>query len=95
MTIDDLLGDAAGYVLEPRAQFDRCIVGLVERFDHEFVLYDRQCVVGALAADLSPDDDEDADADRAAEEWFSVNILGSWLGDGTPGFLTRPSPAPP
>ena len=26
-------------------------------------------------------------SDEEAEEWMSYNVLGSWMGDGTPGFV--------
>jgi hypothetical protein len=59
--------------------FDDCIVGIVERFNDTFVLYDRRKVVAKLMAD-GMDHEE-------AEEWYSFNQLGAWVGEHTPGFL--------
>jgi hypothetical protein len=65
-------------LMEPRSDYDACVLGIGERFNARFVVYDRECVMRVLQAEMSEDD---------AEEWFSFNILGAWVGDGTPGFL--------
>lgn len=61
--------------------FDSCCLGLVERFGMEPVLlYDRTAIVALLVErGLDPD---------AAEEFFQTQMLGAWVGDGTPAFLT-------
>lgn len=68
-------------VLEPREQFDSCIVGVVERYTQRFVLYSKSCVLRALATE-----DEDMD-EAAALEHYEYNIVGGWVGETTPGFL--------
>ena len=78
--------------LEPRSQFDPCIVGFGRRFSDQFVVYDEGLVIAALAAEVEPDDDEDPE--ETAREHFEYNIVGGWVGEGTPAFLT-PLPGKP
>ena len=69
--------------LDPPAQFDHAIVGLVEGFGQEpAVLYDTAAVLAALADDLGDLE--------AADEWFEYNTIGAYLGPATPRFLFRP-----
>lgn len=70
--------------LEP-ADYDAAIVGLGERFTSYFLIYDLPTVL-AIMTRLFDGDEE------AAEEWFSFNTLGAWMGDATPCFLSRELP---
>lgn len=75
---DDLL------FLDPPAQFDSCIVGVVERCGlGPVVLYDTDKVIAALVAEGMSEED--------ALDHFGFNILGAYVGDKTPMFLTRPT----
>lgn len=67
-------------VLEPRSDFDPCIIGIVDRFNQRFVLYSKRKVLDVLTTQLEGNRDE-------AEEWFSFNTNGGWYGDGTWAFL--------
>tara|TARA_R110002110_G_scaffold77412_1_gene203558 strand:+ start:1500 stop:1790 length:291 start_codon:yes stop_codon:yes gene_type:complete len=67
-------------LLEPRATFDRAIVGLVQQFSSTFVLYSRSKVLAALV-------EVDAMTPEEADEWWSYNMAGAWVGRGTPAFL--------
>ena len=83
---DDLL------LLEPRSEFDQCILGVAERFNDRFVLYSRKCVIDQLVMDEEPSvaaepDEDQQDPREAAYEHYSFNILGSFVGETTPGFL--------
>ena len=84
MNIDDYADEAGLELLrlEPRDQFDPCIVGIVERFNQTYVLYDKEKVLEALQADGLSEED--------AMEHFGFNIAGAWVGDATPGFLIVP-----
>lgn len=83
-TDEDLDGLA---VLEPRADFDPYIIGVVRRFNDTFVLYDQQGIIEMLASQMDPSEDEDALTQ--AVEWFEYNTIGAWIGEDTPGFLQR------
>lgn len=61
--------------------FDDCIVGVGERFNGMFVIYDRQKVIESLMRDGMTDDE--------AVEYYNFNIVGAWLGDGTPCFVMK------
>lgn len=65
--------------LEPREDFDPCIVGVARRFNDTVLLYSTQKIIEMLVAQgMEPED---------ADEHFEVNIVGGWLGSGTPIFL--------
>ena len=60
--------------------YEDCIIGVCERFGTPpIVLYDKQKVIDNLRADGM--------SVESAEEWYEYNMLGSWMGDGTPAFL--------
>ena len=66
---------------DPPAYFDHAIVGLVEGFGQELaVVYDLVLVLEAMTTDMGEED---------AEEWFSVNTIGTYVGPATPRFLIR------
>jgi hypothetical protein len=69
--------------------FADCVVGLIERFSQKPILcYDRAKIIAKLAAQGMTQDE--------AFEFFQFNIIGAWMGDGTPCFLTqRPEPIDP
>ena len=60
---------------------DEAIIGTVERFGMSPVLaYDYDKVIELLM--------KDGTSEEEAIEWFDHNTLGSWVGDGTPAFVT-------
>ena len=64
--------------------FDDCIIGVLERFGMDsIVLYDKQKVIEKLMAPLAgfPVTEEEA------LEYYEYNMLGSWIGERTPGFV--------
>lgn len=73
-------------LMEPRADFDECVIGVVQRFHSVFALYSTKCVLEVLARD-APDDDPDYPPDLSAREYFEFNTVGAWVGEATPGFL--------
>lgn len=65
--------------------YDDCIVGWVERFGMTPVaLYDKSKIIDRLM--------KDGCTNEEAVEHFDFNILGAWVGDGTPAFMTRFKP---
>jgi len=61
--------------------YDDCIVGVVERFGQPPIMcYSKPKVLERLVADGMSEEE--------AEEFWSVNQIGAWVGDGTPCFLT-------
>lgn len=71
--------DASGTELILAEGFDDCIVGVGEQFNRAFVVYDRAKVIESLMRDGLDWDD--------AEEYYAVNIVGSYVGEHTPCFL--------
>ena len=64
--------------LEPREDFDPCIVGVGRRFNDTVLVYDMGKVLAMFVAQgMDPVD---------ALEHFEFNVIGGWLGEGTPIF---------
>ena len=73
---------------DPPEHFDHAIVGLVHGAGQEpAVLYDQEKVLAAMRADMSDGTPEDEDT---ADDWFTFNTIGAFLGDATPRFLITP-----
>ena len=73
MADDELL------TMDPKEQFDPCILGVAQRFNSRFVVYDRACVIAKLMGDGMDEE--------GAEEYFEFNVLGAWVGEFTPAYL--------
>ena len=66
--------------LDPPEDFDYAIVGVAERTGMEIVVvYDRDKILEQLRKELTP---------QEAVEYFEFNILGAYVGEKTPIFLT-------
>tara|TARA_Y100000593_G_scaffold81196_1_gene151846 strand:- start:1334 stop:1645 length:312 start_codon:yes stop_codon:yes gene_type:complete len=61
---------------------DDAIIGVVERsgFNETIILYDTNKIIELLEADGMSNEE--------ATEYFQYNILGSYMGEGTPAFAT-------
>ena len=60
--------------------FDDCAVGTVSRFGMPSVLvYDLHKVIDKLISDGMSEEE--------AYEYYEFNMLGAWVGDGTPAFI--------
>jgi len=85
MTSDEVLkyleelGAENACLLEPRSDYDSCLVGVGYRFkDGPLAVYDLSKVMAVLEADMTQEE---------AQEYFEFNTLGAWMGDGTPMFV--------
>ena len=58
---------------------DDALVGLAERFNDIIAIYDRDKVIEILMRDGATREE--------AEEHFGFNVLGSYVGKGTPAFI--------
>lgn len=57
------------------------IVGILERFGQQpLIVLDKRKIIATLKRDGMTEDE--------AEEFFQFNIVGAWMGEGTPGFVT-------
>ena len=70
-------------VLEPN-YFDKAIIGMVQRIGLDAICYDRDKVIEILM-------EEEGMSFEDAIEHFEYNIIGSWVGDSTPLFLSYSS----
>ena len=64
--------------LEPREDFDPCVAGVARRFNDTVLIYDIGKVLDMFVAQGMSEDE--------AEEHFEYNVIGGWLGAGTPVF---------
>lgn len=67
-------------VLEP-AYFDKAIIGLAQRIGMDVICYDKEKVLELLCT-------EEGMTYEDAIEHFEFNIIGSWVGETTPVFLS-------
>lgn len=85
-TLAELYGEDLLF-LDPPEDFDRCILGVVHRCGFApVVCYDQEEVINSLM--LGGMDREEA------EEWFSFNTAGAYMGPMTPMFLARHDETP-
>lgn len=71
-------------VLEPE-YFDDAIIGLAQRIGMDVVCYDKEKVLELLCV-------KEGMTYEDAIEHFEFNIIGSWVGDTTPVFLSYTQP---
>lgn len=72
-------------VLEPRSTYDRAILGVMYRCAQQpLLVYSYEKLVAALVEEGWESDD--------ALEHVEVNILGAWVGEGTPGVVIALEP---
>jgi hypothetical protein len=81
---DEVLGQIAEIndkALYP-TDLEDAIIGYVDRFDTDtLILLDREKCLDILIK-------RDGMTREEAEEYFEYNIIGSWMGPGTPAFAT-------
>jgi len=63
--------------------YDDAILGVGQRFNSFFVVYDQTKVIEALMKAGQMDEEE-------ALEYFGFNVVGGWVGEATPCFVVRP-----
>ena len=60
--------------------YDDCVVGTVSRFGMSPVLcYDLHKVIAKMGADGMTEEE--------AYEYYNFNMIGAWVGEGTPAFI--------
>src|SRR4029450_91811 len=84
----DLLSDEEQLALLEGPGFDAALVGLGGRYvQPRIACYDYDKVITILK--------RQGMSDEEAVEWYDYNLIGAWMGETTPVFLHRISPAPP
>lgn len=69
--------------------FEDAIIGMCERIGEEpVVAYDRDKCIEILMGMIEESDD-DEDVREMAEEYFGYNVIGSYVGEGTPVFISK------
>jgi hypothetical protein len=62
--------------------FEEALVGYATVFNKTVAVYDRDACIRVLI-------DRDKMSEEEAEEYYSFNVEGAYVGDRTPAFLTR------
>jgi len=63
--------------------FEKAFIGVIRRVGKPAIfVYDYQKCVGILLTQGIPTEEE-------AIEWMEHNVVGAWMGEGTPGFMVR------
>ena len=78
--VEDVLADNEACLLEPRDEYDDCVIGIGYRFSAgPLAVYSIPKVLKVMQG-WGMDDQE-------AQEFFEYNTIGAWMGDGTPIFI--------
>ena len=73
--------------------FDSAIIGMCERIGIEpVVAYDREKCIDILMEEFKDDAEDDEDLYLTALEYFEYNVIGSYVGEYTPVFITIHDP---
>ena len=78
--VEDALADNGACLLEPRDEYDACVVGIGYRCDMGPLAVYSISKVLAVMQGWGMDEEE-------AQEFFEYNTIGAWMGDGTPLFI--------
>ncbi len=78
-------------------EFDSAIIGMAERINlGPVVAYDTDKLINILANTMQVDESELEDGEtiedkqfELAKEWFDYNIMGAWVGEFTPVFISK------
>ena len=62
--------------------FEDAFIGIGQQFNRHFAIYDRQKCIEILM-------ERDELNEEEAEEHFEFNVVGAWVGHGTPVFVRR------
>ena len=93
ITLEDILEQLDGtdaLLMEPRSDYDQAIIGIGARFnDFPIVVYDTNRVLEILKNNGMESGLSEDEAWQDAEEWFEFNMIGSWMGPGTPMFISE------
>ena len=77
----ELLGEWGDPPLLFPTGHEDAIVGIVERFGTgPLIVLDKHKIIRKLMRDKMTEEE--------AEEFFQFNIIGAWMGEGTPAFIT-------
>ena len=69
--------------------FDEAIIGISERFGRDpIVAYDRDKCIEIIIERSAQNGLTNDEAYEEAAEYFGFNVIGAWVGEGTPEFLT-------
>jgi hypothetical protein len=86
--------------------WEDCIIGLGWQFNKPLIVYSKNKILAKLVNEFANEARENSEFDAndtyrgdrdffaEAEEYFSFNIQGAWVGEGTPVFVDEDSNTP-
>ena len=75
--------------LEPRSVFDEMIIGVASR--PYAIVYDLDAMISYWTSEFTDCDTSIERASEMAWEWYEYNVLGSFLGEHTPLYVSKSS----
>jgi hypothetical protein len=79
-SLEEVLAENEALLLEPRADYDSCIIGIGYRFSTgPLAVYSIPLILQVMEGWGMTEEE--------AQEFFEYNTLGAWMGEGTPLFM--------
>jgi hypothetical protein len=79
-SLEEVLAENEALLLEPRADYDSCIIGIGYRFSTgPLAVYSIPLILKVMEGWGMTEEE--------AQEFFEYNTLGAWMGEGTPLFM--------
>ena len=79
-SVEEALSDNDSYLLEPRDEYDSCVIGIGYRFSSgPLAVYSIPKVLKVMEGWGMSEEE--------AQENFEYNTIGAWVGEGTPLFI--------
>ena len=79
-SLEEVLAENEALLLEPRSDYDSCIIGIGYRFSTgPLAVYSIPLILQVM--------DGWGMTEEEAQEFFEYNTLGAWMGEGTPLFM--------
>ena len=79
-SLEEVLAENEALLLEPRADYDSCIIGIGYRFSTgPLAVYSIPLILKVMEGWGMTGEE--------AQEFFEYNTLGAWMGEGTPLFM--------
>jgi hypothetical protein len=73
--------------LEPRSTFDPMIIGVAQGTPK--LVYDLDAMISHWTQEFQDAETDEERANEMAWEWFEYNVLGSYMGEHTPTYVSK------
>lgn len=73
--------------LEPRSTFDSMIIGVSQKTPS--LVYDLDAMISYWSKEFQDENTSEEEAHFMAIEWFEYNVLGAYMGENTPMYVSK------